>query len=91
MRLLALLAGDARAGWGVAQLRARGQTTEQIARALRRPPGAVEAIGRAVAGTPARVLAVRLRRCWEVERRLKSSADARAELTALVADLCAER
>lgn len=91
MRLLWLLAGDARAAWGVAHLRARGQTTEQIARALRRPPGAVEAIGRAVTGTPARVLAVRLRRCWEVERRLKSSADARAELAALVADLCAER
>jgi DNA polymerase-3 subunit delta len=91
MRLLWLLAGDARAAWGVAQLRARGQTTEQIARALRRPPGAVEAIGRAVGGASDRTLARRLRRCWEVERRLKSSADAGAELAALVADLCAER
>jgi hypothetical protein len=28
-------------------------------------------------------------RCWEVERRLKSGGEPRAELTALVAELCA--
>jgi hypothetical protein len=34
------------------------------------------------------VLARRLARCWDAERRVKSSADARAELAALVVDLC---
>ena len=30
-----------------------------------------------------------LERCWDVERRLKSGGEPRAELTALVAELCA--
>src|SRR5436309_194922 len=36
-------------------------------------------------------LCVKLRRCWDAERRLKSSGEPRAEMAALVADLCAER
>lgn len=89
MRLLALLVNDVRTSWSVADLAARGQSVEQIARALRRPPRVVDAIARAA--TPARsgAMVERLTRCWEVEWRLKSSAQARAELTALVADLCA--
>ncbi|OGL29125.1 MAG: DNA polymerase III subunit delta [Candidatus Rokubacteria bacterium RIFCSPLOWO2_12_FULL_73_47] len=91
MRLLALLTGETRTAWSIAALRARGQSTEQIARTLRRPPAVVEAVGRAAAALPAAALARRLRRCWEVEDRLKSGGEARAEMTALVADLCAER
>ena len=91
MRLLALLTGETRTAWSIAALRARGQTTEQIARTLRRPPGVVEAVARAAGALPAAGLARRLRRCWEVEDRLKSGGAARAEMTALVTELCAER
>ncbi len=86
MRLLALLARDARMAWSVAVARARGQSTEQIARLLRLPPGVVDTLAKG--GAPAR-LAADLARCWEAERRLKSSGEPRAELTALVAQLCA--
>jgi DNA polymerase-3 subunit delta len=88
VRLLALLVGDARTAWGVAELSARGQSVDAIARALRRPPRVIEAIARATAGAPQPVLARRLARCWQAERRLKSSGEPRAELAALVADLC---
>lgn len=91
MRLLALLTGETRTAWSIAALRARGQSTEQIARTLRRPPGVVEAVARAAGALPAAGLARRLRRCWEVEDRLKSGGAARAEMTALVTELCAER
>jgi hypothetical protein len=33
-------------------------------------------------------LAAKLRRCWEVERRLKSGGAAHAEMAALVTELC---
>ena len=88
MRLLALLAADVRATLMVADLTARGQGVEQIARVVRKPAPVVDAIARGPAAAPAPVLARRLERCWETERRLKSSGDPRAELTALVLDLC---
>jgi len=88
MRLLALLTADARATMTVADLTARGQGAEQIARVVRKPAPVVDAIARGPGAAPAPVLARRLERCWEVERRLKSSGDAHAELTALVLDLC---
>ena len=88
MRLLALLTADARATMTVADLAARGQGAEQIARVVRKPPPVVDAIARGPGAAPAPVLARRLERCWEAERRLKSSGDAHAELTALVLDLC---
>jgi len=91
LRLLALLTGETRTAWSVAALRARGAPTEQIARTLHRPPSVVEAVGRGAGGEPEAALARRLRRCWEVEDRLKSGCPARAELTALVAELCAAR
>jgi len=89
LRLLALLVNDVRTAWGVAELAARGQSVDAIARALRRPPRVVEAIARAVGAATEPALARRLARCWEAERRLKSSGEPRAELAALVADLCA--
>jgi len=88
VRLLALLVADVRATMTVADLAARGQATEQIARIVRKPPQVVDAITRGPASASRSTLARRLARCWEAERRVKSSADARAELTALVADLC---
>jgi DNA polymerase III subunit delta len=88
MRLLALLTADVRATMTVADLAARGQGPEQIARVVRKPAPVVDAIARGPAAAPAGVLARRLERCWEAERRLKSSGEPHAELTALVADLC---
>jgi len=88
MRLLALLTADVRATLTVGDLAARGQSAEQIARAVRKPPPVVDAIARGPAAAPAGVLARRLERCWEAERRLKSSGEPHAELTALVLDLC---
>jgi DNA polymerase III delta subunit len=115
MRLLALLTTEVRTAWTVREGLRRGQTVEQMARALRRPPGVVQGYAAAAAasvsergagsargraGSEARgsdrppdargsgTLAWKLRRCWEVERRLKSGGDARAELVALVAELC---
>jgi DNA polymerase-3 subunit delta len=88
IRLLALLVADVRATLTVADLAARGQATDQIARVVRKPPQVVDAIARGPGSAPRATLSRRLARCWEVERRLKSSADARAELAALVVDLC---
>jgi DNA polymerase-3 subunit delta len=86
LRLLALLAREARAAWTAGDLRARGRSIDEIARALGRPARVVEAM--AGAATPAPRLVRRLERCWEVEHRLKSGGDAPAELAALVAELC---
>jgi DNA polymerase-3 subunit delta len=88
MRLLALLTADVRATIIVADLTARGQAAEQIARLVRKPPPVVDAIARGPAAAPAAVLARRLERCWQAELRLKSSGEPHAELTALVLDLC---
>lgn len=89
--LLSLLVREARAALVIRDMRARGQSTEQIARALRRPAPVVEAVAARVAAVPETALARRLERCWEVERRVKSGGDPRAEMTALVVDLCGER
>ena len=87
--VLALLVREVRTAWTIRERRARGQSIDQIARALRRPAGVVEAIAREVPKLDATALSHRLSRCWEVERRLKSGGDAWAEMTALVTELCA--
>ena len=88
VRLLALLVSDVRAAMTIADLAARGHASDQIARVVRKPPQVVDAIARGAGSAPRATLAFRLARCWDAERRLKSSADARAELAALVVDLC---
>jgi hypothetical protein len=85
-----VLARDVRTAWNAVALRRRGRTVEEIARALRRPPMVIETLTGSASGTEAR-FAWKLRRCWDTERRLKSSGEPRAEMVALVADLCAER
>lgn len=89
LALLALLTRAARTAWTIREWRGHGQSIEQIARAIRRPPRVVETIARGVETLDAGALPRRLARCWEVERRLKSGGDARTELTGLVAELCA--
>jgi len=85
-----VLARDVRTAWTAVALRRRGRSVEEIARALRRPPMVIETLTVSSGGSEAH-LAWKLRRCWEVEHRLKSSGEPRAEMAALVADLCAER
>ncbi len=86
--LLAMLTREVRTAWTVQAWRQSGQSVEQIARILRRPPGAIEALVAAVTAQSPGTFARRLSRCWEVERQLKSGGDARAELTTLVTELC---
>jgi DNA polymerase-3 subunit delta len=90
--LLALLTRGVRQALTVRDLAAAGQSAEQIARQMRpTPPPVVEAIMARVAGTGGLGLTRQLARCWEAEWRCKSGGQARAELTALVAELCATR
>jgi DNA polymerase-3 subunit delta len=88
IRLLALLVADVRATLTIADLAAQGQSVDQIARVVRKPAPVVDGIARGAAAAPRASLTRRLVRCWQAEHRVKSSADARAELSALVVDLC---
>jgi DNA polymerase III delta subunit len=67
----------------------RGDDPNQIARMLRIPPRVAETLVARTRGSAGARLPRHLERCWDVERRLKSSGEPRAELTALVAELCA--
>ena len=87
MLVLATLGREVRTALLVQEWRARGQSVEQIARTLRRPPGAVEAVVAATAGRSPQSLTDRLERCWRAEWRLKSGGEAKAELAALVTEL----
>jgi len=92
IRLLALLTRGVRQALTVRDLAAAGQSAMEIARAVRpTPPPVVEAIMARVAGAGGAALTRQLARCWEAEWRCKSGGQPRAELTALVADLCGAR
>lgn len=87
--VLAALTRTVRMLWAIREWHAQGQSVERMARALGRPPRAVEILRGAVAAGSFDRFQGLLRRCWEVERCLKSGGRARAELTALVAELAA--
>jgi DNA polymerase III subunit delta len=90
--LLSLLTRNVRVALTVRDLAAGGQSPQQIARAVRPvPPPVVESIIARVAGAAGAALPRQLGRCYEVEWRCKSGGQARAELTALVAELCGAR
>lgn len=89
--VLAMLTREVRMAWSIREWRARGQSVEQIARILRRPPSAIEAVVARYGDGPPAALATKLKRCWEVEYRLKSGGDAQAEMATLVAELCGAR
>jgi DNA polymerase III delta subunit len=91
MLILAMLTREVRTAWTVQAWRRRGQPVDQIARILRRPPAAVEALVASLGSEPAEALGGKLRRCWEVERALKSGGEARTEMALLVSDLCGAR
>jgi DNA polymerase-3 subunit delta len=88
IRLVALLATEVRLWWSIQELGGRGQSVTEIARALRRPPAVVAPRLARVVDTSVASLAHKLSRCWAVELRLKSGGQPRAELTALVVELC---
>jgi len=88
LRLLALLARGVRMAWTVRDLHTRGQSVDQIARSLRVPGPVIEKLVATAMAQSDTALAARLRRCWEVELRLKSSGAAHAEMAALVTELC---
>ncbi|HYE90242.1 MAG TPA: DNA polymerase III subunit delta, partial [Terriglobales bacterium] len=89
MRILSLMSRQVRQLWSAREYLDDGQTPAQIARMLRVPPPAADAIVGRARGVTRAQLSRQLTRCWEVERRLKSSGEPRAEVTALVAELCA--
>jgi len=85
--VLVMLTREARMAWTVRAWHAAGQSVEQMARRLGRPPAAVQALVAAATARSPQALARDLERCWRAERRLKSGGDARAEMTVLVAEL----
>ncbi len=87
MPVLVMLAREVRTAWSVRAWQAGGQSVEQMARRLGRPPAVVQALAAAAAAQSPGALSRRLALCWHAERRLKSGGDARAEMTALVAEL----
>lgn len=87
--LLAVLVRDVRTTWMAVAARRRGRSVDEIARMLRLPSRVIETL--TTRGRSDAQLARQIRRCWETERRLKSSGEPRAEMAALVVDLCAER
>lgn len=91
MLLIAMLTREVRTAWSAQLWRRAGQPVDQIARMLRRPPAAVEALLASLGAESPASLGEKLRRCWEVERALKSSGEPRAELALLVSELCAAR
>ena len=91
MLVLAMVTREVRTAWTVQVWRGRGQSIDQIARILRRPPAAVEALLAWLGGRSSTALGEKLRRCWEVERALKSGGEPRAEMALLVSALCDPR
>ncbi|HEX6210267.1 MAG TPA: DNA polymerase III subunit delta [Methylomirabilota bacterium] len=90
--LLALLTRSVRVALTVRDLAAAGESAAQISRAVRPTPvPVVQAIMTRVAGAGGDALPAQLARCWDAEWRCKSGGQARAELTALVAELCGAR
>jgi DNA polymerase-3 subunit delta len=89
LAVLGMLTREARATWQAADALRAGREPGEIARSLRRPPAAAEALLDRARSLSAATAARHLARCWDVERRLKLGGAARAELSLLVADLCA--
>jgi DNA polymerase-3 subunit delta len=87
--LLGMLAREARAVWRAADGLSAGRPEDEIARELGRPRDAAAALIERARTLRPDLAARQLRRCWEVERRLKLGGVPRAELSLLIADLCA--
>src|SRR5262249_41352769 len=71
--LLAVLVRTVRTAWTAVAARRRGRSVDEIARALRLPPGVIATL--TSAERPDTHFARQIRRCWETEHRLKSSGE----------------
>jgi DNA polymerase III subunit delta len=89
LAVLAMLAREIRAAWQVTEGLRVGRREEEIARELRRPPAAAAALIQRARSLPPDAVTRLLGRAWETERRLKLGGAPRAELSLLIADLCA--
>lgn len=87
--LLGLLTRESQLLAQVHRWRRAGRAPTDITRELRRPERAAAALLALAERASAPAVARRLEACWEAERRLKSGGGARAELTLLLAELCA--
>jgi len=87
--LLGLLTRESELLAQVRRWRRAGRPPAEIARDLRRPERAAAALVAVAERASGPAVARRLEACWEAERRLKSGGGARAELTLLLAELCA--
>jgi DNA polymerase III delta subunit len=86
--VLVMLTREVRATWQVREWQRQGRRPDDIVRLLRpRPPMVAQALMAAATAAAPESLARRLRRCWDVEQRLKSSGEPRGEMAALVAEL----
>jgi DNA polymerase-3 subunit delta len=88
LRILGLLTTDLRTIWSVKDWSIRGQSPEQVERRLHRPRPVVERLLARAGTLAAGAMAHRLERCWQVEHRIKSGGEPRAEMALLIADLC---
>jgi DNA polymerase III delta subunit len=88
MGLIWQFVAELRITWMVGVLAHDGQPEGRIAGTVHRPIDVVRRKMTAAATSSSRALAAKLQRCYDVERRLKSGGEARAELTALVVELC---
>jgi DNA polymerase-3 subunit delta len=89
VRLVAVLAGIVRLWWETAEALREGRSEADVARGLRGPPHAREAVIARARTLSAEAAARNLFRCWTAERRLKLSGPPRPEVSLLVAELCA--
>jgi DNA polymerase-3 subunit delta len=88
VRLVAALAGIVRLWWETAEALREGRSEADVARGLRGPPQARDAVIVRARTLSAEAAARHLARCWAAERRLKLSSPPRPEVSLLVAELC---
>ncbi|MCI0546423.1 MAG: DNA polymerase III subunit delta [Candidatus Rokubacteria bacterium] len=88
LAVLGMLVRETRTLWQVAGWLRQGRPDAEIARDVRRPPAAVQAVMTRARATSVEAACHLLVRCWEVERHLKLGGLPRAELGLLVAELC---
>lgn len=88
MPLLALLTRLVRQLWSIKAWREQGRSPEQVAAMLRLRPPAADVLLAAAGQESGASLAWKLFRCWQAEWRLKSGGEPRAEMAALVTELC---
>jgi DNA polymerase-3 subunit delta len=89
LAILGQLTRELRLTWLAKGWASQGQSADQVARSLRRPQHAAQALLSRATALSTAALSRGLGQCWETERRLKSGGLPRPEIAALLTDLCA--